>query len=184
MKNHIASERPPGIAPICLVIGALLGLAGSFAPSASLRALAWGVDGVALVVAAALLAVYCLKQDHQTVAAGFLVYIAGQTLVLSGSAMSLAASSPLFAAGAALWAAALVLISTPRVMPLLVRVLGSLAALLFAITALQIFAGHGLTPLSKPLPFLAYPVFVLTLFGWAWWCRSPRLASSAAPGAA
>lgn len=168
----MSTERPSKIAPICLVAGALLGLAGSFAPSASLRGLAWGIDGVALIVAAALLAVHCLEQDHRTAAAGFLVYIAGQTLVLSGSAMSLQASRPLFGAGAALWAAALALVSTARVMPLLVRVLGGIAALLFAITALQIFAGRELTPLSKPLPFLAYPVFVLTLFGWAWWCRS------------
>ena len=87
--------------------------------------------------------------------------------------MSLEASSPLFAAGAALWAAALVLISVPEVMPLPVRALGSVAALLFAVTALQVFAGHSLTPLSEPLPFFAYPVFVLTLCGWAWWCRRP-----------
>ncbi|HTP38319.1 MAG TPA: hypothetical protein VMI92_01975 [Steroidobacteraceae bacterium] len=160
------------IAPTCLVIGALLGLAGSFAPSAALRGLAWGIDGVALIVAAALLVVHCLRQGHHSAASGFLVFIAGQTLVLSGSAMSLEASSPLFAAGAALWAAALVLISGASIMPPLVRALGGVAALLFAITALQIFAGHSLTPLSKPLPFFAYPVFVLTLFGWAWWCRS------------
>jgi hypothetical protein len=158
---------------MCLVVGALLGLAGSFVPSASLRGLAWGIDGTALVVAAALLAVHCLQQNHRSVAAGFFVFVAGQTLVLSGSAMSLEASSPLFAAGAALWAAALVLISVPRVMPMPVRVLGSTAALLFAATALQVFAGRSLTPLSEPLPFFAYPVFVLTLFGWAWWCRGP-----------
>jgi hypothetical protein len=59
------------------------------------------------------------------------------------------------------------------VMPLPVRALGSVAALLFAATALQIFAGRSLTPLSEPLPFFAYPVFVLTLFGWAWWCWRP-----------
>ena len=170
----MATERPSTVAPVCLVVGALLGLAGSFAPSASLRGLAWGIDGTALVVAAALLAIYCLRRDYQSVAAGFLVFIAGQTLVLSGSAMTLEASSPLFAAGAALWAAALVLISAPRVMPLAVRVLGGIAAVLFAVTALQIFAGRGLTPLSEPLPFMAYPVFVVTLFGWAWWCRAPE----------
>jgi hypothetical protein len=169
----MASERPSVVAPVCLVVGALLGLAGSFVPSASLRGLAWGIDGTALVVAAALLAVHCLQQDERSVAAGFLVFIAGQTLVLSGSAMSLEASSPLFAAGAALWAAALLLINVPGVMPLPVRVLGSIAALLFAATALQVFAGRSLTPLSQPLPFFAYPVFVLTLFGWAWWCRGP-----------
>ena len=36
---------------------------------------------------------------------------------------------------------------------------------------LRVFAGHNLTALSQPLPFFAYPAFVLTLFGWAWWCR-------------
>lgn len=166
-------ERPPAAAPVCLVIGALLGLAGSFAPSASMRGLAWGVDGIALVVGAALLAVHFLRQGSEFVAAGFLVFIAGQTLVLSGSAMTLEASAPSFAAGAGLWAAALVLISVPNVMPLPVRVLGGIAAFLFAATALQVFAGRGLTPLSEPLPFFAYPIFVLTLFGWAWWCRRP-----------
>lgn len=166
-------ERPSVIAPICLVVGALLGLAGSFAPSASLRGLAWGIDGTVLVVAGAVLAIHCLQQNYGSLAAGFLVFIVGQTLVLSGSAMSLEASSPLFAAGAALWAAALLLISVPGVMPLPVRVLGSIAALLFATTALQVFAGQSLTPLSAPLPFFAYPVLVLTLFGWAWWCRVP-----------
>jgi len=177
-------ERPPAIAPICLTLGALLGLAGSFAPSASLRGLAWGIDGTLLVVAAALLAVYCLRRDFDLVAAGFLVFIAGQTLVVSGSAMSLEASSPLFAAGAGLWAAALLLISLPKVMPVLTRALGAIAALLFAATSVQIFAGRGLTPLSEPLPFFAYPVFVLTLFAWAWWCRNPRQESSAAENAA
>lgn len=173
-EKEVSTGRPPPIAPACLVVGALLGLAGSFAPSAALRGLAWGIDGTVLVVAAALLVVHCLQQNLQSVAAGFLVFIAGQTLVLSGSAMSLEASSPLFAAGAALWAAALVLISVPGVMPLPVRILGGVAALLFAATALQVFAGRGLTPLSEPLPFFAYPVFVLTLFGWAWWCLNPR----------
>lgn len=165
------AERPSPLAPVCLVLGAVFGLAGSFAPSASLRAVAWGLDGTLLVVAAALLAVYCLRQDLDLAAAGFLVFIAGQTLVVSGSAMSLDASSPLFAAGAALWSAALLMISAPRVMPTLARASGVLAALLFAATAMQVFAGRSLTPLSEPLPFFAYPVFVLTLFGWAWWCR-------------
>jgi hypothetical protein len=169
----MSTERPSTVAPVCLVIGAFLGLTGSFVPSASLRGLAWGLDGTALIVAAALLAVHCLRQNYQSIAAGFLIFIAGQTLVLSGSAMTLEASSPLFAAGAALWAASLILISVPKVMPLPVRALGSVAALLFAVTALQVFAGRNLTPLSQPLPFFAYPVFVFTLFGWAWWFRRP-----------
>lgn len=169
----MTADRPSVVAPVCLILGALLGLVGSFVPTATLRGLAWGIDGTALIVATAILAIHCLRQNYPSVAAGFLVFIAGETLVLSGSAMSLEASSPLFAAGSALWAAALVLISVPAVMPLPVRALGSVAALLFAATALQIFAGRSLTPLSEPLPFFAYPVFVLTLFGWAWWCWRP-----------
>ena len=169
----MSNERPSVIAPVCLVIGALLGLAGSFAPSPLLRGVAWGIDGTALVVAAALLAVHFIRQGPPSVGAGFIVFVAGQTLVHSGSAMSLEESRPLFAAGAGLWAAALVLISAAKVMPPLVRALGWIAASLFAFTALQIFAGGDLTPLSEPMPFFAYPVFVLTLFGWAWWCRKP-----------
>jgi hypothetical protein len=140
-----------------------------------LRGLAWGIDGSALVVAAAVLAVHFIRQGSPLLSAGFLVFIAGEALVLSGSAMSLDASAPSFAAGAGLWAAALLLVSTPNVMPLPVRASGGLAALLFGATALQVYSGRSLTPLTEPLPFFAYPVFVLTLFGWAWWCRmTPR----------
>ena len=170
----MTNEGPSPVAPICLVVGALLGLAGSFAPSASLRGLAWGVDGTALTVGAALLAVHFIRCAQNSVAAGFLVFIAGEALVVSGSAMSLEASGPSFAAGAALWAAALVLVSAPNVMPMAVRVLGLVASLLFAVTALLAFAGRALTPLSEPLPFFAYPFLVLTLCGWAWWCRRAR----------
>ena len=164
-------ERPSVVAPICLVIGALLGLAGTFAPSPALRGLAWGIDGIALTVAAAVLAVHFLGQRSNLLAAGFLVFIAGQALVLSGAAMSLEASAPSFAAGAGLWAAALILVSVPKVMPGPVRTLGGLAGFLLGATALQVFAGRNLTPLAEPLPFFAYPLLVLTLIGWAWWCR-------------
>jgi len=53
----MGGERLRVVAAAGLVIGALLGMAGSFAPSAELRALAWGVDGTALIVASALLVV-------------------------------------------------------------------------------------------------------------------------------
>ncbi|MCE3284771.1 MAG: hypothetical protein K0R70_1027 [Steroidobacteraceae bacterium] len=168
--------RPSPVAPICLVVGAVLGLGGSFAPSASLRGLAWGIDGIALIVAASLLATYLLRRGQDTVAAGFLIFIAGQSLVVSGSALSLEASAPVFGAGAGLWAAALMVISVPDLMPKVVRVVGCVAALLLAATAVQIFAGRSLTPLSEPLPFFAYPLLVFTLLGWAWWCRQPNAA--------
>jgi hypothetical protein len=171
----MSNERPSFVAPLCLIIGALLGLAGSFASSTSLRGFAWGIDGTALVVGAALLAIHFIRRGQDVLAAGFLVFIAGQALVVSGSAMSLEASAPSFAAGAAQWAGALALISTPNVMPVPVRALGFVAALLFAATALQVFAGRSLTPIT--LPFFAYPFFVFTLLGWAWWClRTPQRA--------
>ena len=53
-------------------------------------------------------------------------------------------------------------------MPLLVRAAGLLSGSLFTLTALQIFSGVALTPLSQPLPFFAYPFLAATLFGWAW----------------
>lgn len=151
-----------------LAVGAVLGMAGTFAPSAALRGLAWGIDGVALVVATALLTVSYFRQGQDVVASGFLVFAIGEGLILSGAAMDLAASVPSFGAGISLWAAALALISGPRVFPGLVRVLGLVASILFAATAVQIFAGASLLPTTAPLPFFAYPVLVATLFGWIW----------------
>src|ERR1700755_450094 len=80
-------DRPSPLAPICLVVGALLGLAGSFVPSASLRGLAWGIDGTALTVGAALLAVHFIRRGQDLPAAGFLVFIAGQALGVSRSGL-------------------------------------------------------------------------------------------------
>lgn len=156
------------VAAVGLIIGALLGMAGTFAPSAALRGLAWGVDGIAIVVGSALLVVHHLREGNDQVAAGFLVFLAGETLIVSGSAMDLGASAPLFAAGAGLWSAGLALISASSVMPAFIRITGAIASVLFAVTALRIFAGGALTPLSEPLPFYAYPFLAITLFGWAW----------------
>ncbi|HEX6790027.1 MAG TPA: hypothetical protein VF247_01840 [Candidatus Krumholzibacteria bacterium] len=156
------------LAPAGLVIGGLLGLAGALVPSNSLRGLCWGLDGIALVIASAMLAVHHIRRGHEMVAAGFLVFLAGETLVFSGSAMGLAESAPLFAAGAGLWSASLVLISVPRLMPSWSRVTAVMAAALFAVVAVHLFLGDRLTPLSRPLPFFAYPFLVATLFGWAW----------------
>lgn len=163
----MSSNRLNLFAAACLVVGGVLGMVGSFSPSA-VRGIAWGLDGTALVLGAALLSVHHIKRGNEQLAAGFLVFVAGQTLVVSGSAMELSASSPTFAAGIGLWAAALALISASSLMPVFVRVTGAIASLLFAATALQTYGSSALTPLSKPLPFFAYPFLVLTLFGWAW----------------
>jgi hypothetical protein len=151
-----------------LVLGSALGLVGTFVPSASVRGLLWGVDGVALVAAAALLTIHYIRKGNDVVAAGFLVFVAGEALVLSSAAMDLEASGPTFGGGAGLWAASLYLVSVPRVAALWVRVVGAVAGSLFVVVAAQIFSGHGLTPLSQPLPFFAYPFLVATLLGWAW----------------
>lgn len=161
------SRRLAICAAISLVLGGLLGLAGSFAP-AEVRGIAWGLDGTLLVMGALLLAVHHLKLGNEQLAAGFLTFVAGQTLVVSGSAMDLAAGAPSFGAGIGLWAAGLALVSASAAMPLFVRATGAIAAVLFAIVAIRIYGGAALTSLSRPLPFNAYPFLVLTLFGWAW----------------
>jgi hypothetical protein len=151
-----------------LVLGSALGLAGTFAPSVPVRGLLWGLDGIALVVATALLAIHHFRKGNDAVAAGFLVYVAGQALVLSSAAMDLAAGGPVFGAGAGLWAAALFLLSAPRVAALWVRVVGVVAGGLFLGVAIRLFLKQPLTALSEPLPFYAYPFLVATLLGWAW----------------
>ena len=171
----MTDEKLRIVAAAGLVIGALLGMAWSFAPSAELRGLAWGADGVALVVGCALLGLHHLRRGDTQLAAGFLVFLAGETLIVSGSAMDLAASAPSFAAGAGLWSAALALVSASPVMPRAIRATGAIAAILVAVTAARIFAGGALTPLSEPLPFYGYPFLALTLFGWAWVHTRPTL---------
>ena len=173
-------QRLRVVAASGLVIGAVLGMAGSFTSSAQLRSLAWGVDGIALVVASALLVVHYSREGNDLLAAGFLTFLAGQTLIVATSAMELTASVPLFGTGAGLWSAGLALISASSRMPLLVRGTGAVASLLLAITAVRILCGAGLMALSKPLPFFAYPFLALTLFGWAWahvWSHSSNKVS-------
>lgn len=156
------------IAATGLIVGAVLGMAGTFAPSAPLRGLLWGLDGVALVVATALLTIHHFRRGNDVVAAGFLVFAIGEGLILSGAAMPLDSSAPPFSAGVALWAASLALVSATGTMPIVVRGVGLAGSLLFAVTAVQIFLGQAITPVSQPLPFFAYPFLVATLFGWAW----------------
>lgn len=172
--DSVSNSRLPSTAALGLVVGALLGVVGSFAPSASLRGLAWGIDGTALIVATALLTVHYFRRGEDFAAAGFLVFVAGEALIVSGSAMGLEASVPTFGAGAALWAAALVMVGASGVMPSVISGIGYLAAILLAVVAGRIFYGEPLTPLSQPLPFFAYPPFAATLVGWAWAVASSK----------
>jgi hypothetical protein len=164
------------IAATGLVIGALLGMAGTFMSSASWRGLAWGIDGTALVVACALLTVHHFRRGNDLAAAGFLVFVAGETLIVSGPAITLEAGRPSFAAGVALWAASLVLVGVSNIVPRLMTAIQFAGAILFAIVAVRIFMGADVTPLSQPLPFFAYPFLAATLLGWAWvHARSDRV---------
>ena len=63
-----------------------------------------------LVVATALLAVKFVRKGNDCVAAGFLVFVAGESLLLSGAAVGLADSVPSFG-GVALWSASLLAIN-------------------------------------------------------------------------
>ncbi|MBI2928503.1 MAG: hypothetical protein HYY24_22775 [Verrucomicrobia bacterium] len=74
-------------ASIGLAAGGALGLGGTFAPSASLRGLTWGIDGVALVMAAALPAGSFFRSGQDLVAAGFLVFAVGEDVIRSGAAI-------------------------------------------------------------------------------------------------
>lgn len=168
------------LASLGLALGAIFGLAGTFAPSDSLRGLAWGIDGLGLVMASALLTVGFFRAGHDLVASGFLVFAVGQGLVVSGAAMDLARSTPSFGAGAGLWTVGLLLVSVPRAFPRAARLLGSFTAFLFAITALRIFAGAPLVPTSSPLPFFIYPAFVATMGTWIWALLADRTAPAPA----
>ena len=72
VRNNLSMNDKPlrVLACIGLAVGGALGLAGSFAPSSSLRGLAWGIDGTALVMACALLAVLFFRRGQDIVAAG------------------------------------------------------------------------------------------------------------------
>jgi hypothetical protein len=149
----------------CSVLAAYLGI-GTFVAQRSLQAAAWSVDGVALVVATALIALKLLRVGNDVVAAGFVVFAIGEGIMLVGTATTLADSVPSFAAGTALWAAALLLTSIPREFAIWARVVGIISAILFAVTSARIFWGEQIFPTSSPLPFYAYPFLVPTFVGW------------------
>jgi hypothetical protein len=161
MENSLRTTVIAGLA-----IGGILGMAGTLVADDHLRAILWAIDGVALIVATALLALHYFRKGHDAVAAGFLVYAIGEAVMLGGTAGDPIAGIPAFAAGTALWAAALLMTSLPQVFALWTRAAAIIGAVLFAATSLAIFAGKPLTPLTKPLPSFAYPFLVLTFAGW------------------
>ena len=151
-----------------LVLGGVLGMAGTMVAERNVQAMCWAIDGVGIIVATALLAVKYFRTGSDLVAAGFLLFTIGESVMLPGTATTLEASVPSFAAGAALWSAALLLTSAPRRFALWTRATGIIGSVLFAITAGRIFWGELILPTSAPLPLLGYPFLVLTFTGWIW----------------
>lgn len=156
------------LASIGLVVGGVLGMAGTMVTQQNVRAISWGIDGSALVVAACLLAIRYFREGKDCVAAGFLVFAIGEGVMLGGTAGSLEASVPSFAAGTALWAAGLLLTGIPKEFALWTRASSIVGGILFGIVAAKIFCGQLLLPTARPLPYFAYPFLVLSFAGWIW----------------
>ena len=165
------------VAAIGLAVGGAFGMAGTFVPQAALRQELWAIDGVAIVVATALLTVKFGRQGPDCVAAGFLVFLAGETLLLAGNAAGLEASVPTYGGGVALWTASLLMTSIPSTFAAWTRLVGVVGAVLFAVTAALIAWGEPLLPTSAPLPTLGYPFLVLTFVGWIWRLLKPPAGS-------
>lgn len=151
---------------VLLILGGAFGMVGTFVAQRNLQAAAWAIDGVALVVATALLAVRFFRAGSDLAAAGFLVFSIGESVMLVGTATSVSESVSSFAAGSALWSAALLLTSIPREFAVWTRVVAVIGAVLFAVTSGKIFWGDQILPTSSPLPFYAYPFLVATFVGW------------------
>ncbi|MBZ9684528.1 MULTISPECIES: hypothetical protein [unclassified Mesorhizobium] len=101
-------------------------------------------------------------------AAGFLTFLAGESLLLSGNAAGLQASVPSYVGGISLWAAALIMVSAPDTFALWMRVTGLVAAVLFLVSVGMVLGGASLLPTSAPLPAAGYPLLVLAFAGCIW----------------
>ncbi|WP_245279030.1 hypothetical protein [Mesorhizobium loti] len=164
----LTHTTPDTIASFGLAIGGIFGLAGTFVASAPLRESLWAIDGVALVVATALLTMKYQRLGNDCFVAGFLTFLAGETLLLAGNAAGLQASVPSYVGGISLWAAALILISVPSTFALWMRLTALVAAALFLVSVSMVLWGTPLLPTSSPLPAAGYPFLVLTFAGWIW----------------
>jgi len=151
-----------------LILGCILGMAGSIVPSATFRSLAWAIDSSGLILAGVLLTLYYFRKGYDTVAVGFLTFAIAETVVFSSGVTDLDDNIPTFGSGVFLWALSIALLSLQRAFPLFVRCSGIIAAVLFAIASVLIFTGHPVNALAKPFPFYAYPFYAVTLVGWAW----------------
>jgi len=74
-------KNPANVAAaIGLFLGAVFGMLGTMVAERNLQAAFWAVDGVAVVVATALLALRFFRTGNDVVAAGFLVFTIGESV--------------------------------------------------------------------------------------------------------
>ncbi len=148
------------------MLGCIFGIAGSVVPSDNFRNLAWAIDSAGLMLAGVLLAFYYFRKGQDLVSGGFALFSMAQGMVFVSCATAVDNNISGFAAGSFMWAVSIGFISFQKEFPLFTRITGCIAALLFAVSSIQILTGHPLTPLSQPLPFIAYPFYAATLIGW------------------
>ncbi|HEV8505904.1 MAG TPA: hypothetical protein VGQ53_10905 [Chitinophagaceae bacterium] len=151
-----------------LLVGCILGVAGSVVPSDTFRNLAWATGSVGIIMAGALLALFYFRNGYDIMAAGFVILALGEAVVFSSCATNPDNNIPSFGAGSFLWALSIAALSLQKFFPLVVRVTGIIASVLFASVSISIFSGQQVNALSRPFPFLAYPFYAATLVGWAW----------------
>ncbi|HEX3986171.1 MAG TPA: hypothetical protein VHX13_06105 [Acidobacteriaceae bacterium] len=149
-----------------LMLGGILGMAGTFVGDPRLRTVFWGIDGLGLIVATAILSLKNFRSGNDAVAAGFLLFCIGESVMLGGTPQTLEAMVPSFAAGVALWAAALLMTGIPPRFALWARVASVIAAIVFLITFGEILWGVRILPTAFPLPGLGFPFLVLAFCGW------------------
>jgi len=85
MEVPLSERSVRRLASAGLAVGGVFGIAGTFAQTPALRGIAWGIDGVALVLASSVLTTLFLRKGLDIAATGFLVFLAGQVLVLATS---------------------------------------------------------------------------------------------------
>ncbi|WP_245456060.1 hypothetical protein [Mesorhizobium sp. M7A.F.Ca.US.008.03.1.1] len=88
-------------------------------------------------------------------AAGFLTFLAGESLLLSGNAAGLEASVPSYVGAISLWAAALILISAPNTFALWMQLTAFVAAALFFVSVGMMLWG---APCCRPRRHCLPPV--------------------------
>jgi hypothetical protein len=162
-------KRPLNAVAIAgLMLGGVFGMAGTFVADPRLRTVFWGIDGLGLIVATAILSLKNFRSGNDSVAAGFLLFCIGESVMLAGTPQSLEAMIPSFAAGCALWAAALLMTGIPPTFAIWARIASVIGAAVFLITFAGILWGVRILPTAFPLPGLGFPFLVLAFCGWIW----------------